>query len=330
MMSLKKNFLIGSTQHNLAPSVVNKALMSYLREKGYVANPYVHGLKRRLFSYWHILTARRIVISGIYLSYSELRLIRLLRKKFLYVMHGSYKMETGKFHPKEAAVLKYSNKIASVSAIHAEMIKKEFPEYADKVEVWFNGVYWDEGLAIRKNLDPKDKDPGKIVLFGGGRFMKGNLAVCRAVEQLNEEKNLGLHVDVYGIYSDEDFSKDIKALKCVNFKDLLPVEEINLELAKGNLFIANSKFETFNLSLMDALAVGCNVLFSQFVGAKDLLPAKSDNDIIFDVENIDELKSKIEIVLQNPNNRRLLDQIDFRLSSWENRAKDLAEIVDSL
>lgn len=325
-----KDFFIGFTHLEGSPCFVNKELLQRLPGHRYFTHYAGGGIRRRLSCYWGILRAKKIVISGIFLSRSEVKLIKLLRKKFLYLMHGSYFMEAGMHHSTAELVQLYSNRIVSVSKVHAQLIRDEYPQYTDKIVVWYNGINWEEVLDIRREFDVRNRDPRKIILFGGGRFMKGNLAVCRAVEQLNAEKGLDLHVDVYGTYSAEDDSKEIANIKCVNYKPLIARDRINHELAKGNLFIANSKFDTFNLALMDAIGVGCNVLFSGNVGAKDVIPGKTDADVINDVENINELKAKIENVLSVPNNQRLFASIDKDATGWEARAREFDNLVRNL
>ena len=325
-----KIFFIGQQNNNASPAVVNRELLKVLPADKYTAIYNGHGIRRRLSSYLNILRCDRMLISSIYISSSEVRLIRLLGKKIVYLMHGSYTMETGLKHPTEAMVLRYADKIVSVSDVHSRMIKDEFPQYADKVHTWFNGVDWSEIDSIRKNFDISERDKNKIILFGGGRHMKGNLEVCKAVNQLNEEKGLNLHVDVYGEYNDNDFSKQIAEIPCVNYKPLIPRERINHELAKGNLFIVNSSFETFSLALIDAIGVGCNVLFSQYVGAKDVINGKKESDIILEPNNIEELKNKIDFVLSHPNNERLNASIDREKTSWKSRASELDSIVSAV
>ena len=323
------NFFIGFHHLEASPCYVNKELLRFLTDKkyGYKTHYAGSGLKRRISTMWGILKAKRIIVSGIFLSKSEVRLMRLLRKKFIYLMHGSYTMETGKIHPTENLVRRYASKIVAVSRVHVEMIKNEFPQYADKVVEWFNGINWDDLDSDVAKLDMSRRDMKKIVLFGGGRHMKGNLQVCQAVQQLNDEHGLNLHVDVYGEILDDDFSKEIAAIPCVNYIPLIPKNQINQELAKANIFIANSKFDTFNLSVIEALGLGCNVLFSKNVGAKDIIPAKDDTDIIYNVENIEEIKEKILHLLSNPNNLRLKNSINRCETAWQNRAEQLALIA---
>lgn len=322
-----KVFFIGAQYSDNSPAIVNRTLLRHLPASIYTPIYPGHGIKRRLSSYLNILLCDRVLISSIYLSSSEVKFIKLLGKKIIYLMHGSYASETGKKHSTESLIHKYADKIVSVSRVHAQMIKDEFPQYADKVVEWFNGVDWEEVDTIRRNFDKSGRDPDKIVLFGGGRHMKGNLEVAQAVEQLNNEKGLNLHVDVYGAPDDSDYSTRIANIPCVNFKPLIPHNQINHELAKASLFIVNSKFETFSLALIDAIAVGCNVLFSQFVGAKDIIDGKNSRDMIMNPHDIEELKDKIYYVLDNPNNNRLNASIDRDKTSWRTRAGELHQIV---
>lgn len=325
-----KNFLIGFQIYDSGACAVNRRLMEYLPANRYKTHYNGHGIRRRLDCLWGILTADRIIISGIFLSKSEIELIHRLGKKFVYVMHGSAYMETGVKSPKEQAILKYASRIVSVSRVHADMIRKEFPQYAGKVVEWFNGTDWDRLDRVVAETSGASRDWRRIVLFGGGRHMKGNLAVCRAVEMLNRQHNLGLTVDVYGNYDKDDFSPQIAEIDCVNYKPLVPMDRVNHELAASGLFIANSHFETFNLSLIDAIGVGCDVLFSQYVGAKDVIPAATADDIISDPENVEEIKSKILKVISEPNNSRLLASIDRTETSWRNRAMQLDAILKDL
>lgn len=325
-----KNLFIGLANLNASPCIVNREIVKYLPETRYNRIIKGKGLGRRLRSYYKIITSRKIIISGIFVSASEVRLMRLFRKKFIYLMHGSFYMETGMHSKTEDLIHKYATKIVSVSRLHAQMIREEFPQYAEKVVEWFNGVDWDQIESFNKENSPRIRDPKKIILFGGGRFMKGNLLVCKSVEMLNSTKNSGLHIDVYGELRDDDCSQAIKNIPCVNFKPLIPQAEVNRELMASNLFIANSSFDTFNLSVLDAIGFGCNVLFSRFVGSKDIIPGKNNDDIINNPEDIREIKDKIEKVLGSPNNSRLYNSIDRTATSWKTRTAQLEKIVDSL
>lgn len=325
-----KNFFIGTHHLHGAPAFVNRELLKYLLPAGFKTHFAGAGLRRRFSVYWGILTSRRIIVSGVFLSSSEVRLMNLLGKKFIYLMHGSYFMETGNNHPTEDLLHRLSSRIVSVSDVHAQMIKDEFPQYAEKVVTWFNGINWDEVLSVRNKFNPNDRERNKIILFGGGRHMKGNLEVCRAVEELNAEYGLGLHVDVYGEIIDDDFSRQIAAIPCVNYLPLVPKNKVLETLARANIFIANSRFETFNLSVMEAIGVGCNVLISKNVGAKDVIPGLEPSDIITDVDDIPQIKTKILHLLERPNNERLFASIDLQETSWKNRANQLVEILNNI
>ena len=161
------------------------------------------------------------------------------------------------------------------------------------------------------------KDPRRIILFGGGRTEKKNLYVCKAVQLINESGLYDLHVDVYGYYRDTDDSPLIVAIPCVTFHHVIPHDLVNVELAKSRMFIQNSQFESFGLALIDALSLGCDVLFSTNTGAKDIITARQESDIINDITDVDEIKDKILKTLECPNNKRLYDSIDKEKTSLQ-------------
>lgn len=83
------------------------------------------------------------------------------------------------------------------------------------------------------------------------------------------------------------------------------------------MFIQNSQFESFGLALIDALSLGCDVLFSTNTGAKDIITARQESDIINDITDVDEIKDKILKTLECPNNKRLYDSIDKEKTSLQ-------------
>lgn len=325
-----KNYFIGLQNLNVSPCFVNREIYPFLKKHGFKTHYRKTGLLKRLSSYFRILTSGDILISGIFVHHTEIRLMRLLGKKYTYLMHGSAAMETGVLHPIERLVLENARQIVSVSAVHARMIRDQYPEYAHKVVEWFNGINWEELDELRASYKDACRDPNKIILIGGGRTMKGNLEVCRAVEELNREKGMNLRIDVYGELLDDDLSPQIRALECVDYHSVVPREEILKRYAESTLFVANSLFDTFNLAVIEALGMGASVLFSKNVGVRDIIAARTDDDVIDDVTDIDEIKRKILNVLMQPNNARLLGSIDRETTSWQARAEQLRRYVDNM
>ena len=325
-----KTLFIGSYHNPGGPNEVNRNLLKYLPSAKYTRIKNPKGLMRRVEGLYKILFSRSIIFSGIMFFQYEVKFAKLLNKKIIYLMHGCAMLETERTNFKEILILDTAQKILCVSNTYAELIRKIFPKYRNKVDVLLNGIDWDRLNILMTEYNNLSKDNKRIILFGGGRKEKGNLAVCRAVDIINQETELNLHIDVYGYFRDSDDSKDIADCTSVTFHHVIPHDQINIELAKSFLYIQNSKLESFGLGLIDAIGVGCNVLYSQFVGAKDIIGNQSEHDIIYNTDDINEIKHKIMYIIQTPNNARIHKSIDQKSTSIEAAAHNLMKIVENL
>lgn len=267
-----------------------------------------------------------VIFSGLMFRLSELKYAHLLRKKIIYIMHGCSRLETDKTNKKENEILKLSDTVLCVSNLYRDLMCNTFPMYKQKFKVLHNGIDW---MALQK-ISSSDKHIPKekncIILFGGGRKLKHNLEVCRAVNELNHELNLNLKVDVYGYYRETDDSHAISKIPCVTFHHVIPHNQINHELAKSHIFIQNSSLESFGLALIDAIALGCDVLYSQHVGAKEIIAGSSEFDIIHDPKDVKEIKEKLKYLLTHSNNNRLFNSIDKESSSIKSSTDKLLSL----
>ena len=320
-----------NSNHSLpgGPVQVNRNLLKALGDR--VVARHDRWLPLRiLHSAWHTLTADAVVFSGLLVRDYEVRLARLLGKKILYIMHGSTLLENGVEHPHEKLQLRNADIILPVSEFFAERVRDLYPQYAAKIMSLTNGVDWTELDRIVKSNQGLERDSRRVILFGGGRSVKKNLQVCQAVERLNREAGTNLRVDVYGYFRDTDSSAAIAAMDCVEFHHVIPHDEVMRELMKSAIYVQNSSYEPFSLGLIDALAMGCDVLFSKYVGAKEIIQGKTDYDVIDNPLDIDEIKSKLLHLIDAPNNRRLLDSIDRRATSLEASAGKLLDLCSRL
>lgn len=273
-----------------------------------------------------ILFSKVVVFSGLMYKPYEVAFAKVLGKKIVYLMHGCIKIEHGYESKIENDIIKNADLILCVSFIFRDKMRELFPDSSEKFEVLMNGVDWQEMERVKLLLSKNYiRDENRVILFGGGRKIKMNFYICQAINEINIEDNTEYKVDVYGYFSEKDDSAKISAIPCVRFNHVIPHEQVNVELAKSRLFVQNSSFESFSLSLMDALMCGCDVLFSKNVGAQDFIDEKYDNDIIFSPTDIKELKKKIRYVLNNSNNERLLNSINRNLSSIETAADNLVK-----
>lgn len=328
-MKREKIFFVGDYRIPGGPAEVNRNLLRCLpnfikRQES------VDRIGVRLETMWKIIISDKIIFSGMLFKPRELKLARFLNKKIIYIMHGCIRFEQGKNSNLEDLIMRSADKVLCVSETYSNLIKNEFLEYKEKIGYLTNGVNWEDLLEQKNKYKDEGRNTNRIILFGGGRITKANRYVCEAVSQINEEYGKDLKVDVYGYFRDNDDSKIIKGYPFVEFHHVIPHDLVNKELAKSILFVQNSVFESFSLATMDALVLGCDLLISKNVGAKDVISGLTSNDVIEDPTDVKELKSKILNVLEHPNNSRLINSIDKESTSLEAAACNLLKECDEL
>ncbi|MCR5077908.1 MAG: glycosyltransferase family 4 protein [Prevotella sp.] len=331
MKSKSKVFFCGNFFDDSGPGVVNRGYYTYLKDYFVFyrcRNKYV----RILEAVWYTLINDVIIFSGVAeVDRVLIPLCRLLGKKMIYIMHGWMRLENElnaavnrSGEASEANLLEYSDLILCVSEQYSLMVKEKLPQYSAKIMYLTNGIDWSLMPPLRST---EQRASDSIILIGGGRRTKRNLEVCKAVELLNSRKRYDLKVNLYG-YADGRDIPEIISFPFVHFHDIVPHQELIAAMGKNYLFIQNSDFESFSLGVVEALINGCNLLVSKNVGARDYLLGETDDDIISNPEDIEEIARKIDNVLSHPNNLRLLNSIDKDKSSISHQASKLHRIVN--
>lgn len=319
-------FFAGQYRGENGPAEVNKNIVAFL--PNYVArlrsrNRYL----MRLEVLCKICWCDVIILSAIGHKPYEIRLARFLKRKIIYIMHGFAEDDSPFLHKMETCLLPYVDKILCVSTPFCQLAQKRFPQCSDKMEVLTNGIAWGkiEKEFIGKNIKRENHE---VILIGGGREIKRNLIVCEAIEQINREKGIHLHVSVYGEYIEEDDSPRIKKIPCVTYYGLIPHNELLKKYKMSRLFVQNSRIEAFGLAVVEAIIGGCDILLSKNVGAIDVISSIQPMDIINDFEDIKEIQEKIIYILEHPNNSRIIHGIDRENSSPKKAVEKLLEIAE--
>ena len=151
--------------------------------------------------------------------------------------------------------------------------------------------------------------------------------MCEAVEYLAKEKKLKIQLLVCGrqYYENNVFEK----YSHTTYLGMLPNEQFLEKLKNADIFILNSEVESFGLSAVDALSMGCNVLISQNSGVRSVLTL-TDADIIFNPHDSSEIAYKIENIISKNNSERILNAIDFERYSWTSVSDRLYKICEKL
>lgn len=319
----KQFFLLGEWRSNTGPSNVNKSFvlnsdkeMSYLHS----SNRIIKRLERFKWLYYPV-----VVISG-GCTDLEIKLLNFFRKKIIYIMHGcvSYEAKVNKLALSkkslelESRLLSASDVIVCVSERYSEWVKKEFPLYANKIKFINNG--------ITLNQRPfRQKEQYSIAVSGGNRLQKNNGIVCKALEKLNA-MGYNCHMYVFGRMYEHN---DNLSYPFVHIMGHLNKEEYYNALDKISLFVLNSVLESFGLVVADALNCNCSLLMSKGVGALSIM-STTENDVINDCFDIDEIASKILYLFQNPNSLILYNSIDNEEVSEKSSYLKLKQIINEI
>ncbi|MBM6775484.1 glycosyltransferase family 4 protein [Olsenella profusa] len=209
--------------------------------------------------------------------------------------------------------------VATNSDLQKRFIETRQPSLKGKIEVTLLGV---NPFPSRRRSHSKT---GRIVVSvsGGTRPIKGNDVVARAVA-LMRERGRDAELRVYGDRYAENSHLDQLVKSCGSYREQLPKEEFLAELGETDVFVMDSRHESFGLSAVDALSAGCSLLISSNCGVKEILGVEGC-DLVSDCEDAGEVAGKISYLAEHPNNERLCRSIDFDACSWAAAAARLRE-----
>lgn len=319
----KRFFLLGDWRCNAGPSNVNRSIvLNSDEDMGYIrsSNKIIMRIERLKWLFYPT-----ILVSGSIPGF-EIKIFKLFRKKIVYLMHGclSYEAKINRLNTPEFVlrnerhILSTADTIICVSKTYSEWVKKEYPAYAHKIKFANNGITLNQRPLERK-------EQYSIAVSGGNRLQKNNGIVCKALEKLN---SLGYNCQMY-VFGRIYENNDDLSYPFVHYMGHLNKKEYYNTLDRISLFVLNSVLESFGLVVADALNCNCSLLMSKGVGALSIM-STTDNDVIKDCYDVDEIASKILFLLQNPNYKSLYNSIDSEDASEKNSYLKLKQIVNEL
>ena len=318
-----KCFLLGAHDQNAGPSNVNQSLIR--NSKGEIIHTkFGNKLLRTLETLFRIITCEKILVSGV-CAPRYYHLLRLLQKKYSYLMHGciDYENEINKLHlleqtlETEKKVLRDAEHIICVSKGYAEWVKQRYPEYINKITYVNNGVE----LKHRTKIS---KVPFTVAVSGGNRCIKNNIEVSRAIKVLNCE---GIPCKLYIFGRKYPYNDEIEENDYIAYCGHLDKEQYYEKLDAISCFVLNSEIEPFGLVVADALNCNCSLLMSQNVGGKDIMRTE-ECDIIKNPHDVNEIVRKLKYLFHYPNNERLYKSIDVQDCSEERAFQKIKEILE--
>ncbi|MFE4759419.1 glycosyltransferase family 4 protein [Bacillus mycoides] len=321
---------VGDLIGNTGPANVNKALREHFPENTIFLQEQSK-IKKVVNLFLKIRKVDAVLFSGMSkINIIGFRIAKLLGVKSAYLMHGCRDIEgkiNGEYNQRgvdiENKVLELAPKIICVSKYFMHWMESNYPQHKNKLNYVNNGIDWDAISTSKEKL--VEREANTLIAVGGGMPRKKIKSICKAIELLNQQEKISLNLIVIG--NEGKDLEEILLYPFVKYFSKVPHSEMLVYYQKAKLFVQNSSFETFGLAPIEALVNGCDLLLSKETGAKSIISTLESNDIIYDNQDVNEIASKIKLLLSNTNNQRLVNGIDKEETSVKFAANRMIEIL---
>ena len=256
------------------------------------------------------------------------------KKKIIYLMHGLPSMEKTIDDPKiskaelnrtcrfERFLMENADRVICVSEKFMDTVKQRFPSCAEKTDFIYNAVDLDRCETVC--AESSGRVPGSVLSTGGGKRQKNIKFIASALE----EDGAGFVLHVAGPEDTEGAA--IRRHTHVIWHGIIPHDDLLRLMAETSVYVQNSTFESFGISVIEALFCGCSTLISENTGCLSLFSTLREEDIIRNTEDTEEIGRKIRYLTEHPNNARLKEGFarEFVGAAWQ--AAKLEEILKGM
>lgn len=284
-------------------------------------------------------------------------IIKKLNPKAKIVLHMHADWLTMVDHKLNDKRLPFTDLILSCSDYMTQKIKSQFPAYANRCKTLFNGVDIQAFSGTRKNNANETGCAKKILFVGRISPEKGIHVLIEAFKKLvsdfpeaelhligpknplppqyivtlsDEEKVQGLskfyNGNSYLSYLQRLIPRSLK--NKIIFHDAVSRDKIVNYYLEADVLINPSYYETFGMSLVEAMSLQVPVIASKVGGMTEVI-GDSDAGLLVESGNIDELAQAIASLL-NDKDRNVKMGLNGRkraeeMFSWDKIASDLME-----
>src|SRR4030043_1569609 len=233
-------------------------------------------------------------------------------------------------------------KFIAVSNLTKDIFLQEYRINPDKVAVINPGVdlndYTQQNKdsvrnSIRRELGINIADP--VIIFASMNFeIKGLDDVLFSLAKLKAQ-NRKFKFIVAGKGNIKKYTKMAKEAQIgpdVIFTGPVNKEKLIRMYLASDLYIMLSKFDTFGMVVLEAMAAGLPVIISSNVGAKDVVQEGKNGFIINDTSDADYIATKIALLLDE-NIRRPLAEVAYQTAAqntWDDVTKKYAAIYENI
>lgn len=320
-------FFVGDFATSTGPSIVNKNIKLAIGKRGFYSKS-----KSKFLRIIELLIKAPFSDCLFFCSFSKLdvigiKLAKVLNKKTFYLMHGRIQFENDINKRNNELLIKTEKYILdNVSCIVcvSKMLLNEVARdaYSSKTEYVYNCINYSDIIVV----DDLIKEKNLIMSTGGLIPIKNNIIVCKAIDLLNKKHNCNLQYLLIGDdYGNLDQLKEynfVKYIKHVSHQECLKY------MKKSNIYIQNSLYETFGLAIVESIVNDCNLLISKNVGVKDMISTFTEDDIIYNPNDVNEISSKILHLLSIPNSQRIKKGINAKNTDLKKQGQQLLKVME--
>jgi UDP-glucose:(heptosyl)LPS alpha-1,3-glucosyltransferase len=176
-----------------------------------------------------------------------------------------------------------------------------------------------------------------VIVFASMNFeIKGLDRILLAVAKLKKQ-NHKFKLIIAGKGNKNKYTnlaREAQILSDVIFTGQVTKEKLLQIYSAGDMYIMLSKFDTFGMVVLEAMAAGLPVIISDKVGAKDVIEEGTNGYIISDTKDDDYIAAKISQMLDENIRRQMGEAARFtaRLNTWDHvvdQYKNIySEIID--
>jgi UDP-glucose:(heptosyl)LPS alpha-1,3-glucosyltransferase len=233
-------------------------------------------------------------------------------------------------------------KFVAVSSLTKEIFLREYEIDPDKVTVINPGVdlkdYSNKNKdslrnSIRRELGINAGDP--LIVFASMNFeIKGLDDILLSLAKLRAQ-NRKFKLIVAGKGDIKKYMKLAEKAQITSnviFTGLVSKEKLIQIYLAGDIYVMLSKFDTFGMVVLEAMAAGMPVVISSNVGAKDIVREDKNGFVIRDTSDTDDIAAKIALLFDE-NIRRKMSEAAFQTAeqnTWSDVTKKYAAIYTDL
>jgi len=231
-----------------------------------------------------------------------------------------------------------NNKYDAVIQVNPDQ-EKWLTDYGiSKEKIFFlpNGINKDSFEKIdNKDFIKKYNLKNKFVVSYLGRIQKykGLEQVIKVLPRLN--KNVVFLVmgkDSGDLSRLKTLSNNLKIRERIIFTSELSDDDVIKGLSVSKIFILSSEWEAFGISILQAMAQGNAIISTRTEGGRFLIK-ENENGFLFDYNNLDELKSKLNLLIKNKNSLNKIGKNNIKKAKkflWNNISENLEKVYKSL